>query len=176
MRRLLTVAVVAAVVAIAAFAAVDVLRGSSSSGESKGERSESPETTVSQPPTFPPPLPSWQGVHRWTIRLNRRAGIAWRETRVLDPGNYDLTLRIDLPQSVGVDVSFQSGSSFTLGLFGRRVPRNCSRRNERDICTSALEFPQSHSEAWGLVVRKLSKGRAVLRLRVAFTRVPPAQG
>ena len=107
--------------------------------------------------------------------MDRRAGASWRETRVLDRGNYKLTLRIDLPRGADVDVAFQWGN-FTLGLFGRRVPRNCSRENERDICLSAAEFPQPHPEKWRLVVRKLSEGRAVIRLQVAFIRVPSTKG
>jgi hypothetical protein len=59
MRRLLTVAVVAAIIGVAGAATIDILRGSSSSSDK--EQSASPEATVPQTQTFPPPLPSWQG-------------------------------------------------------------------------------------------------------------------
>jgi len=178
MRRLLTVAVVAAVAGVVAVAVVDVLRGSSSSlGE---DPSEAREASVSQPQTSPPPLPSWEGRHRWTVRLSRAVGATWEEVRTLDPGNYGLTVRIDLPRGADVYVALQSGisssSRFTLGLLGPRVPRDCRRKNEREICVSDVELPQSLPDVWRLVVRKPSEGRAVVRLQVAFTRVSSTQG
>jgi hypothetical protein len=176
-RRLLTVLLFSALAGTAIAVVVDAFRSAPPEVASGDTSKPLPtETRVLEPEL--PPATSWEGEHRRTIRMDRRAGASWREARVLDRGNYKLTLRIDLPRSADVDVAFQSGisPSFTLGLFGRRVPRDCRRENEREICLSAGEFPQPHREMWRLVVRKLTEGRAVIRLRVAFIRVPSTQG
>jgi hypothetical protein len=152
-RRLLTVLLFSALAGTAIAVVVDAFRSSPPDEAANGDTSKPlpTETRVLEPQL--PPATTWEGEHRRTIRMDRRAGASWRETRVLDRGNCKLTLRIDLPRSADVDIAFQSGN-FTLGLFGRRVPRDCSRENERDICLSAAEFPQPHSEKWRLVVRK----------------------
>jgi hypothetical protein len=96
---------------------------------------------------------------------------------MLDPGYYNLTYRIDLPPAARLDVSFGSSrpATVTFGLFGERVPRDCTRQKGRDICSGSLEIEQHTSEEWTLAVRRLSAGRAVVRLRVALIRVPPTQ-
>jgi len=94
---------------------------------------------------------------------------------MLDPGSFELTMRLSVPRDANVEVWLRSGMSFTIGLFGRRVPRDCRGQNGRDVCTLAIPFPQENSEEWTLVVGKWSSGRAVVRLTFAFTRVPPPQ-
>jgi hypothetical protein len=180
-RRLVTVLLVTAVAAIAVAASLDVFR--SSSPVETGERASGPSAaTTSVGETTAPPPPFWGdpttgGYHRWIIRLGRSAGAAWEKTMMLDPGTYELTFRISLPRTADVEVSFQStrAATVTFGLFGPRVPRDCTRKNGRDVCSGALEIEQHHSEEWTLTVRKLSARRAVVHLLIAVFRVPPTE-
>jgi hypothetical protein len=96
---------------------------------------------------------------------------------MLDPGYYTLKYWIEVPPEARLDVSFGSSrpATVTYGLFGERVPRDCSRRNRRVICSGSLEIEQHTSEEWTLAVRRLSAARAVVRLWVALTRVRPTQ-
>jgi hypothetical protein len=96
---------------------------------------------------------------------------------MLDPGTYELTFRIDVPRGARIELSFQSTTParVTFGLFGPRVPRDCRRENRREVCSGALEIEQQRSEEWTLAARKLSAGRAVVRLQLAVTLVPPKQ-
>jgi hypothetical protein len=96
---------------------------------------------------------------------------------MLDPGTYELAFHIDVPHGADIELAFQSSkeAQVTFGLFGSRVPRECRRRNGRDLCSGAIEIEQHGSEEWTLAVRKLSEGRAVVRLHIRLTRVPPAR-
>lgn len=95
---------------------------------------------------------------------------------MLDPGTYELTFQLDVPHGANIELSFQSSTEalVTFGLFGPRVPRECQRRNGREVCSGGIEIEQHGSEAWTLIARTLSEGRAVVRLQIALTRVPPA--
>jgi hypothetical protein len=174
MRRLLTVAVVAAVAGITAVALFDVLRGESPSGQHKGQ-SEPSETTLSQAQTFPPSLPSWQGVHLRTVRLSRAVGATWEEVRALDSGSYALTARIGLPHGADVDVWFESATgASTIDLLGRGHLRDCRELKDRDVCLTRIDVLQDEAEGWRLIARKVFRGPVVMRLRIVFEKTASA--
>jgi hypothetical protein len=174
-RKLVSVLLMAAVAVIAVAASLDAFR--SSSGEtSERTRSASSGTTSVRQTTAPPPSFWGDGLlYRWTIRLGQRRR-TWEETMMLDPGTYELTFQLDVPHGADIELSFQSSTEarVTFGLFGPRVPRECQRRNGRDVCSGGIEIEQHGSEAWTLIARTLSEGRAVVHLQFTLTRVPPA--
>lgn len=178
MPKIVTFGLVVAVIAIAVAASLDAFRASrpeGTTGATEPANSPESEATTARSPTAPPP-PLWEaGLQRRVIRLGHRAPAEWEETRTLDPGSFELTMRLSVPRDANVEVWLRSGTSFTIGLFGRRVPRDCRGQNGRDVCTLAIPFPQENSEEWTLVVGKWSRGQAVVRLTFAFTRVPPPQ-
>jgi hypothetical protein len=173
MRRLLTVAVVAAIIGVAGAATIDILRRSSSSSDK--EQSASRDATVSQTQTFPPPLPSWQGTHRWTVRLSRVVGATWEEVRALDPASYALTVRVELPHEAEVEVWFESATgASTIDVLGRGHPRDCRELKGRDVCLTRIDVDQGEAEGWKLVARKMFRGSAVMHLRVVFSKTASA--
>jgi hypothetical protein len=175
-RKLVTVLLVTAVAAIAVAASLDVFR--SSSPVETGERASGPSAaTTSLRKTTAPPPPFWGGYYRWIIRLGRSAGASWEETMMLDPGTHELKFRVAVPRRADFEVSFHStrAATVTFGLFGARVPRDCTRKNQREVCSGALEIEQHHSEEWTLTVRKLTARREVVRLLISVLRVPPTE-
>jgi hypothetical protein len=173
-RKLVSVLLGTALAGIAVAASLDAFR-SPSPAETSERTSGATSGTTTLGETTAPPSPIWDGLHERTIRLGQR--LTWEETRMLDPGTYELTFQIDVPHGADVEVSFRSSRAaiVTFGLFGARVPRDCRRHNGRDICSGAFDIEQHHAEEWTLAVRRLSAGRAVVRLQVALTRVPPTQ-
>jgi hypothetical protein len=169
------VVLVAALIAIAILASLDAFRGREPNESSRATVSavSTPSATTTTSTTTGSPPPIWEGEHQRTMRLGPRAGARWEETRVLDPGSYEVTMRLDLPAEADVEVWLQSGAAFTLGLFGRRVPRDCQRLKDRRVCAATVPFPQAHSEEWTLAVAKRSPGRALVHLTLEFARVPP---
>jgi hypothetical protein len=102
---MLTVGVVLAVAVIVAVALLDALGGSSGvEGRNQTSVSTSGETIAPSLPTstFPPALRSWKGVVHRTIRLDRRIGVAWEETRQFESGAHTLRVRIELPRNAEV--------------------------------------------------------------------------
>jgi hypothetical protein len=177
-RKIVTFVLVVAVIAIAAAASLDAFRASRPEGTTGAtEPASSPESeaTTARTPTAPP-APIWEaGLQRRVIRLGHRAPAEWEETRMLDPGSFELTMRLSVPHDANVEVWLRSGTSLRIGLFDRRVPRDCRGQRGRDVCTLVIPFPQENSEEWTLVVAKWSRGQAVVRLTFAFTRIPPPQ-
>jgi hypothetical protein len=177
-RKIGTFVLAVAVIAIAVAASLDAFRASrpeGTTGATEPANLPGSEATTAPTTTAPPP-PLWEaGLQRQTVRLGHRAPAEWEETRMLDPGWYELTMRLSVPRDANVEVWLRSGTSFTLGLFGRRVPRDCRGENGRDVCTLSIPLRQENSEEWTLVVAKWSRGKAVVRLAFAFTRVPPPQ-
>jgi hypothetical protein len=172
-RRPLTILITATLIGIAVVAAVDALRGSSSEKPAaQGSGTEPPEPTVSTPE---PSAPKWPDLLRRTIRLDRAVGASWVEFGLLDPGSYTLSARFNLPHDADVDIWFESvtGSS-TIDLLGRGHPRDCRAKEARDVCVTTLEFRQRDAEVLRLLARKLSLGPMVIRLRIAFEKIPSA--
>jgi hypothetical protein len=175
-RRLVTVLLVTAVAAIAVAASLDAFR-SSSPVETRERTSGPSAVTTSVRETTAPPPPFWGGYYRWIVRLGTGAGTAWEETMLLDPGTHELTFRVAVPRRADFEVSFHStrAATVTFGLFGPRVPRDCRRKNRRDVCSGTLEIEQHHSEEWTLAVRKLTERRARVRLLLSVFRIPPME-
>lgn len=177
-RKIVTFVPVVAVIAIAAAASLDAFRASRPEGTTGAtEQANTPksEVTTARTSTAPPP-PLWEaGLQRRIIRLGHRAPAEWEETRMLDPGSFELTMRLSVPHDANVEVWLRSGTRLRIGLFDRRVPRVCRGQRGRDVCTLVIPLPQENSEEWTLVVAKWSRGKAVVRLTFAFTRVPPPQ-
>lgn len=176
MPRLLTVAVVGAVAAIAALAALDAVLGGSSSSKDDGE-SASREATVTRPLEFGPPPPSWQGIHRRTVRLEPVLAGLWTEVRALDPGSYAVSVRIEMPHGGDVDVWFEdSTGARTIDLLGRSHHGDCRELNGRDVCVSRIDIHQDAPEVWTLIARTSPRRlvASVMRLRVAFRKTGSA--
>jgi hypothetical protein len=177
-RKIVTFVLVVAVIVIAAAALLDAFRASRPEGTTGAtEPANSPESegTTARTPTAPP-APIWEaGLQRRVIRLGHRAPAEWEETRMLDPGSFELTMRLSVPHDANVEVWLRSGTGLRIGLFDRRVPRVCKGQRGRDVCMLVIPFPQENSEEWTLVVAKWSRGKAVVRLTFAFTRIPPPQ-
>jgi hypothetical protein len=174
-RRVLTVGVVLAVAVIVAAAFLGAL-GGSSGVEGRNETSVSPsgETIAPSLPTstFPPALRSWKGVVHRTIRLDRRIGVAWEETRQFASGAHTLRVRIELPRNAEVGVWFESTSGARIDVLGsedRSEDPDCTRHSGRDVCDRALGLLGVEDGPWRLVARKLSSGRARVRLTVAVS-------
>jgi hypothetical protein len=168
MRKSVSVSLVVVVAAIAVAASLDAFRSSSPAETRERTAGPAPATTsVRQPGGLPAPI--WEGLHERTIRLGRRP--AWDETRMLDPGTYELTFRIDVRPGADLDVSFRSTrpARVTHGLFGARVPRECSRENGRDNCSGAIEIDQQHSEEWTLAALGSANCRATPRRPHAYS-------
>jgi hypothetical protein len=101
-------------------------------------------------------------------------GAGWEEARRLDPGSYALTVRIELPHAIDVDVWFESATGNTIDLLGRGHPRDCQQMKGRDVCVTRLDVLQDEVEGWRLVARKIFRGPAVMHLRIAFTKTASA--
>jgi hypothetical protein len=172
-RRPLTIALAAALIGIAVVAVVDALRDlSSEQSVAQGSESAPREPTFSAPE---PPPPKWPEILRRTIRLERAVGTSWEEFGVLDQGSYALTARIELPHEADVDVWFESAAGHdTIDLLGRGQPRDCQANEGRDLCVARVDVRQGEAEVLRLLARKLSLGRMVIRLRIAFEQTPSA--
>ncbi len=171
MPRRLTILLAAALIGIAVVAAVDALRGSSSEQPvAQGSGTKPPEPTVSTPE---PSAPKWPKVLRRTIRLDRVVGTSWEELGVLDPGSYALSARFNLPREADVDIWFESVTGpDTIDLLGRGQRRDCQAKEGRDVCIVRVDVRQGEAEVLRLLARKLSLGRMVIRLRIAFEQIP----
>ena len=106
MRKLVTLVLAVAVIAIAVVASLDAFRASRTDGARGAREPVNPPESVATTAPIPtaPPSPIWEGEHRRVIRLGHRAPAEWEETRVLDPGSYQLTMRLSAPQDANVEV------------------------------------------------------------------------
>jgi hypothetical protein len=175
MRKPLTFGVVVAVAVVAAFALFDAVgrdradqrRDTSTVAGSR------PTATIPAPPfTVPGRVPSWVGIIRREIRLEPPIGFAWEEIGRFPAAVHTLKVRIDLPSAAEVGIWFESVSGARIDVFGYEDPSDdpeCVSQARRYICDRSLDLREVEAGAWRLVVRKLSNGPALVRLRVAVS-------
>jgi hypothetical protein len=165
-RRTITVLLAAAIGAIAALAVYDAVSGSSPPGEPTAQDGD---TDTPEVVSTPHSVEKWPRVLRRTIRLERVVGAGWEELGELEQGTYTLRARIGLPHKANVDVWIEAMTSAdVIDILGRSVPRNCERRQGRDVCLVRVDFVEGPDEPLRLLARKMSRGRMLLRLRIEF--------
>jgi hypothetical protein len=175
MRKPVTFGVIVAVAVVAALALLDaVVRDPGDETRDASTVTDSrPTTTVLPPPfTVPERVPSWEGVFRRKIRLERPIGFAWDEFGRFPSGAHTLRVRVDLPSAAEVGIWFESVAGARIDVFGyedRNDDPDCVRQARRDKCVRSLALRDVEAGVWRLVVRKLSSGRAVVRLTVAVS-------
>lgn len=154
MRKPVTFGVVVAVAVVAAFALFDAL------GRDRATRKRDASTVAGSRPTttIPPPLftvpgrvPSWEGVIRREIRLERPVGFAWEEIGRFPAGAHTLRVRIDLPSAAEVGIWFESVSGARIDVFAYEDPSDdpeCVNQARRYICDRSLALRDVEADAW----------------------------
>jgi hypothetical protein len=61
-----------------------------------------------------------------------------------------------------------------IDVLGRGRRRDCRELEDRDICLTRIDVLQDDAEGWTLIARKIFRGSAVMRLRVAFRKTASA--